>query len=314
MAESVALELEIIDFDGTRTHRTLTSTQVKSGQSVFQISPSQIVLAEIHDESLECSQVGQLFTLGLGDFDVFETINQDARYELDPADEFGNWDDWYESNLNDLEFSRRFIRISKGDDQQWLWLLNVSADQKVPVLVDAFGFAGAKKIAAHTWFSESDVPISWSGGADLFQLSEDLYLESVYGDSPVEPTLTHTDGGDSELLDLIEDFCLDEMRVADAAIAFEASKIQGLNDEAQLAVEAHLERYYEYASFSLDLTSDLVEQLKIRLEQKSAIYRRLKGFFEDPMAPQNADILAAFQELSDTGYTGSVNGSSPDWV
>ncbi len=314
MGNLPALAVQVIDFDGTRTNLNFTSTQVISAESILEVSPSQIVLAQIFEESLDFSQVAELFTLSMGEFDEYETINQDALAEIDPDGEFSNWDDWYESNLTDLHFSRRFIRISKGGEHQWLWLLQVSSEDQLPVLINEHGFAGANKIAAHSWFSESDVPVTWSGGADLFEISENLYLENVYGDSPEDPTLTRTNGSEGELLTLLEDFCMDEMRQADVAIALESQNAFLLTDPERSLVEAHLERYFEYSSLSIYVSGELLGQLKSRLEQKSAIYRRLKGFFKNPIAPENLGILAAFQQLSETGYTGSVNGASPDWV
>lgn len=314
MSNSDALAVQVIDFDGTRTNFNFTSTQVISGESTLEVSPSQIVLAEILDEALDFSQVAELCTLILGEFDEFETINQDALAVIDPDGEFSNWDDWYESNLTDLHFSRRFVRISKGSEHQWLWLLQVSGGNHLPVLINESGFAGAVKVASHSWFSESDVPVTWGGGADLLAISENLYLENVFGDSPEDPTLTRTNGTDAELLDLLEDFCMHELRQADVAIALESSNSILLEEPERSLVQGHLESYFEYCSVSINIDSELLGLLKARLEQKSAIYRRLKGFFNNPNAPENLGILAAFQQVSESGYTGSVNGASPDWV
>ena len=123
MSDATSVTVTLIEFDGGRSEHTLTLENVVSREFKLGIKPSDIVLVDIHDPEVEPSHVQDLFDLEPGEFDIDESVNEDARLEADPNEQFGIWDCWYESNVSQLEFSQRFVRISKGDDVSWLWLL-----------------------------------------------------------------------------------------------------------------------------------------------------------------------------------------------
>lgn len=314
MSNAAAVALSIIEFDGSRSEHTLTSKNVKTREFKISIKPSDIVLVEILDQGLDASQVQELFDLEIGEFDIDETVNENARLEVDPGEQFGNWDFWYENNISQLEFSQRFIRISKGEEVSWLWLLRLASGSWFPVLVNEFGLTGVKTVAEYSWFTESGAPVTWQGGATLYQLSTNLFLENVYGDSPEDPTLYRIEPLEKQLVELLENFCLEDGRIADAAIYLEKGLVSELPAESRKEVKSLLSSYAEYVSFSVEATASINSQLREALEAKSEIYRKIKAFFKSPNSLENAGVLSAFKEVAETGITGAINGSSPNWV
>ncbi len=304
-----AVKVSIIGFDGIRTEHEYSLEQVNVAKPVLQVTPSQIVLVEIFDESLEAAHVASLLAIELGDFELDETINQDARAVVDPAANFLNDDEWYGTEAEGLPFSPRFIRVSKGETISWLWLLETSLGQTVPVLVDESGIVGARQIASHSWFTDSDVPVTWSGEAGIYELPNVLYLQTFHGDEPGDPVLTMSDGSESQLLGLLEDFCLDEARELDVAISFGWDSLGNLRQQDRDLLQNLLERHSEYSEVSLEVDDFLLEKLKVKLCEKSEIFGKLTDLFEDPSSEINAPLLSRFQEVAMTGFVGALNGS-----
>lgn len=108
--------------------------------------------------------------------------------------------------------------------------------------------------------------------------------------------------------------CLEDGRIADAAIYLEQELVGSLPTADKKEVHSLLDSYGEYVSFSIATATTIKDQLRAALAEKSEIYRKIKSFFQSPNGSENAAVLAAYKEVATTGITGAVNGSNPAWA